>query len=102
MIPQWHINNTVMRERAHGRQAGALLSSSLRSSGDEETGVFAPETASCPLFSSLVPEGFPLGGEVAVAGGDAEEEGVVFFELVGGDEGDACVLAWGVHFAEDF
>ena len=50
----------------------------------------------------MIPEGFPLRGEVPVAGGDAEEEGVVFLELVGGDEGDGVGLAGGVHFAEDF
>jgi len=50
----------------------------------------------------VIPEGLPLGGEVAITRGNAEEEGVVFFELVRGDEGDGLVLPGSVHFAEDF
>jgi hypothetical protein len=47
--------------------------------------------------------GLPLGGKVAVAGWDAEEEGVVLCELVGGDERGVWrfALAGGVHLAED-
>jgi len=43
-----------------------------------------------------------LGGEVSVAGWDAEKEGVVFFEFGRGDEGDGGGLAGSVHFGEDF
>lgn len=101
-IPQRHINDAMMRKGAHRRDRRALLPSPLRSRGDEQPAVFAPIAAVLPLFARLVPEGFPLGGEVAVAGGDAEEEGVVVFEGVRGDEGDGGVLAWRVHFGEDF
>lgn len=92
----------MVREGAHGRQSGALLPSSLRGGADEDADVFAVEAASLPLLAGLVPEGFPLGGEVAEAGGDAEEEGVVFFELVRSDEGDGAGLAGCVHLREDF
>lgn len=101
LVPQRHIDDAVMRERTHRRDGGALLPSALGSGGDEKTAVFAPVGAGLPLLTRLVPEGLPLGGEVAVAGGDAEEKGVVLFELVGRDEGDGFVLAWGVHLAED-
>ena len=80
----------MMRESAHSRQRGAFLSSSLGGRADEETNIFPIVPASLPLLASRVPKGFPLGGEVAVAGWDAEEEGVIFFELVGSDEGDGA------------
>ena len=92
----------MMRKSAHSSQSGALLPSALRCRADEDADVFAVVAASLPLLAGLVPEGFPLGGEVAVAGGDAEEEGVVFFELVRGDEGDGAGLARRVHLREDF
>ena len=90
-----------MRKGAHGRQGRALLTSSLGSGGNEEADVFAPVAARLPLLPGRVPEGLPLGGEVAVTGRDAEEEGVVFGELVGRDEGDGGGLAGGVHLGED-
>ena len=92
----------MVREGAHGRQGRALLSSALRGGADEDTNVFPVEPATLPLLAGLVPEGFPLGGEVAVSGWDTEEEGVVFFELVRGDDRDGAGLAGGVHLGEDF
>ena len=51
----------------------------------------------------MIPEVLPLRGKIAIAGGDAEEEGVVFLKLVRGGEGDGGgVLGGGVHFGEDF
>ena len=101
-IAQGHIDEPVMSKRTHRGKGGALLASTLGSGGDEDADVFTPVAARLPLLAGRVPEGLPLGGEVAVTGGDAEEEGVVFFELVWGDEGDGVGLAGGVHFAEDF
>lgn len=91
-----------MREGAHSCQRRALLSSALGGRTDEDTDILAVEAASLPLLAGLVPEGFPLSGEVAVTGGDAEKEGVVFFELVRGDERDGAGLAGCVHLREDF
>jgi len=101
-IAQRHEDDTMMRKGAHGRKCGTLLASSLRGSRDEETGVLAPVATGLPLLAGRVPEGLPLGGEVAVTGGDAEEEGVVFLELLGGDERDGVGLTGSVHLAEDF
>ena len=92
----------MVRESAHGGQRRALLSSSLRGGADEDTNIFPVESASLPLLAGLVPEGFPLGGEVAVTGWNPKEEGVIFFELVRGDERDGAGLAGGVHLREDF
>ena len=91
-----------MGKGAHAGNGRALLASALGRGRDEDAGVLAPVAAGLPLLAGLVPEGLPLSGEIAVAGGDTEEEGVVFLELLGGDEGDGVGLAGGVHFAEDF
>ena len=91
-----------MRESAHCGQRRALLSSSLRGGADEDTNIFAVKAAGLPLLASLVPESFPLGGEVAVTGWNAKEEGVIFLELVRGDERDGAGLAGCVHLREDF
>lgn len=66
-----------MGKRREGSNRRGLLPTANGAGGDEETGVFAPETARLPLPTGLVPEGLPLGWEVAVASGDAEEETVV-------------------------
>lgn len=92
----------MMRESAYGVRCRGLLSSSLRGGADEDTNIFPVESASLPLLASLVPEGFPLGGEVAVTGRNTKEEGVIFLELVRGDERDGAGLAGGVHLREDF
>jgi hypothetical protein len=42
----------------------------------------------------------PLGGEVSVTGGDAEEEGIVLGEGLRGGDGDVG-LGGGVHLGED-
>ena len=102
LIPQRHEDHAMVSKRAHSRDTGRLLSTAQTGRGYEQAGVFAPEAALLPLAASAVEEGFPLSGKVAVAGGDAEERGVVFLEFGGGDGGDGGVLGWGVHFLEDF
>ena len=92
----------MVRKGAHGRQRRALLAAALGGRRDEDADVLAVVAARLPLLAGLVPKGLPLGGEVAVAGRDAEEEGVVFLELVRGDEGDGGRLAGCVHFGQDF
>lgn len=69
---------------------------------DEDAGVFAPVATGLPLLACLVPESFPLGREVTITGGDAEEEGVIGLEGVGSDERNGGGLAGCVHFGEDF
>ena len=91
----------MVRERAHGRQRRALLPPALRGRRDEEAGVLAVVAARLPLLARVVPKGLPLGGQVAVARRDPEQEGVVLFELVRGDEGDRGRLAGCVHLGQD-
>lgn len=101
-VTQRHVDQSVVRKGAHGRQRRALLSAALGGRRDEEADVLAVEPASLPLLAGLIPEGLPLGWEVAETGWDAEEEGIVFLELIGGDERDGGRLAGCVHFLEDF
>jgi hypothetical protein len=55
-----------------------------------------------PLLASVIPEGSPLRGEVAVASGDAHEEGIVLLEDGRvGDLRDRSVLRRSVHLGQD-
>ena len=102
LVAERHVDDSVVSEGAHGGDGGALLSTALSGSADEEASVLAPEAAGLPLLAGVVPEGPPLGGEVAVAGGNAHEEGVVLLEGRGvGHLGDRAVLFGGVHLGED-
>ena len=100
-VTEGHVDDAVVREGAHGRQRRALLAAALRGRRDEEAGVLAVVAARLPLLARVVPKGLPLGGQVAVARRDAEQEGGVLFELVRGDEGDRGRLAGCVHFGQD-
>lgn len=76
-VAQGHVDNAVVGEGGHGGEGGGLLAAAGGGGGDEEPRVLAVEAARLPLTASAVPEGLPLGGEVAEARGDAEQEGVV-------------------------
>lgn len=100
-VTEWDVNNAVVGEGAHGSNSGGLLTTSHGAGGNEDSGVLAPETASSPEAAGLVPESLPLTWEVAVAGWDANEEGVVGGEDGWGDGWDGCVLWWCVHLGQD-
>lgn len=102
LVPQRHIDHAVMSERAHGRNASGLLPSTDTSGGNEQARVLAPEATLLPLGAGGIEESFPLGGEVAVTGGDAEQDAVVLLELGRCDDRDGRVLWRGVHLLEDF
>lgn len=91
---------TVVSESAHGSNGGRLLTTTQGTRGDEQTGILAPVAAGGPDAAGLVPEGLPLGREVAEAGGDAEEDGVVL-EQVSRLSNGVRGLGRGVHLAED-
>lgn len=88
-----HKDDAVMGQRTHGRQHGALLPTAKRRRAHKDAGVFAPVAALHPLPTGMVPEDLPLGGEVAVAGRDAEQEGVELGQHLGGDVGDVIVFS---------
>ena len=87
-VSQGHVDDAVVSKGAHRRQRRALLSSTLGGGRDEDAGVFAVVATGLPLLAGVIPKGLPLRGEVAETGGDSEQEGVVFLELVGVGEGD--------------
>ena len=101
LVTQRHIDHAVVNEGAHGGQRRALLATALGSGADEDANVLAVVAARLPLLPRLVPKGLPLVREVSESRRDAEEEGVILFELVGGDEGDGAGLAGSVHLGED-
>ena len=93
----------MVGESAHGSESSALLSTALGAGADEQAGVLAPEATGLPLTAGAVPEGPPLRGEVAVAGGNAQEEGIVLLEDGRvADLRDGGVLGGSVHLGQDF
>ena len=100
-VAERDIDDAVVGEGAHGGDGGGFLTAAHGAGADEQAGVFAPEAAALPEAAGRVPECLPLGGEVAVAGGDAEEEGVVGLEDGRGD-GGVVGLGWSVHLGQDF
>ena len=100
-VTQRDIDQAVVGEGAHRRQRRALLAAALGSGADEDANVLAVVAARLPLLPRLVPEGFPLVREITEPRRNAEEEGVILFELVGSDEGDGAGLAGSVHLGED-
>ena len=100
-VTQWYIDDAMMGKGAHCRKGSALLSSPLRSGGNEQATVFTPVTTSEPHLASGIPEGFPLGGEISVTSWNTHKESIVFLELFSGDEWDVFALLRDVHFGED-
>lgn len=69
-----------MRQSRHCAYASRLLTTTGGARGDEKSSIFAPVCASAPLLSGGIPEGLPLGREVAITSGNTEKEGIVFLE----------------------
>lgn len=102
LVAKRNVDNAVVGESAHGSESSALLSTALGAGGNKEAGVLAPEATGLPLAAGAVPEGPPLRGEVAVAGGDAHEEGIVLLEDGGvGNLRDGVVLGGSVHLGQN-
>ena len=102
LVAQGNVDETVVHKRAHAGNGSRLLATAQGARRNEDTGVLSPEGALLPLLARLVPEGLELCGEVAVAGGDAEEDAVEFFEdgwVL--EDGDRRVLGRRVHLVED-
>jgi len=103
LIPQRHINNSMMRQRTHRRHRRTLLPTTLRPRRHKQPSILPPVPTRLPLPTRAVPEGTPLGWEIAIAGRNSEQEGVVLFELFRARElGDRGVFGRRVHFREDF
>lgn len=100
LVAQRDVDQAVVSESAHGSESSRLLTTTKGTGRDEQTGVLAPVATSNPDTAGAVPEGFPLGGEVTVASGDTEEEGVVAEQLVGGGNGVGG-LGGSVHLGQN-
>lgn len=76
-VTQRNVGDAVVNQGGHGSKGGRLLTTSGGGSGNEQTSELAVETTSLPLSTGSIPEGLPLGREVSVAGGDADQKGIV-------------------------
>lgn len=94
-------DNAVVGQGADGVGDGGLLPSSRCASGNEDTSIFVGEATGGPKPAGSIPEGLPLSGEVTVAGGDTEEEGVEVLKFVDGNYW-VLRLGWCMHFGKDF
>lgn len=101
-ISQRNVDHALVHPRAESLESGGFLAAACGSSGDKNTEVLAEESTGLPEATEVVNERLPLGAIVGVAGGDAEEEGVVLGHGVGGGKGNGGVLLWGVHLLQDF
>lgn len=99
LVAQGNVDDAVVRESAHGGDDGAFLTAARGRSRDEDAAVLAPKTAGLPLLAGVVEECLPLGGEVPVASGDAEQERIVALHDGWGNEGGFGGLAGSVHLA---
>lgn len=101
LVAQRYIDHAVVDKGAHGGDDSGLLPASERARGDKGADILAREAARGPDAAGTVPEGLPLGREVAEARGDAEEDRVVVKERLGLDDG-VVRLGGRVHRGEDF
>lgn len=75
-VAEGNIDETMVHECGQRVGDGNLLSTTLGTGGDEDTAHLALESALAPEGAGGVPECLPLNGEVAVTGGNTEEERV--------------------------
>lgn len=102
LVTKGNVDEAVVDESRHGGDSGGLLATTEGTGADEHASVLAPEGALLPLLAGLVPEGLELGGEVAVTGGDTEEDTVESLKLGGVVQGgDVGGLGRSVHLVED-
>lgn len=100
LVAERDVDETVVSEGAHGRKSSGLLTTTLGTGGDEETGILAPVATGSPDSTGLVPESLPLGREVTVTGGDTEENSIILEQSLGLDDGVAG-LGRSVHLSQD-
>lgn len=101
-VTEGNVDDAVVGEGRDGVLSSGLLTTTLGSGRDEDTGHLAPETTGSPLLAGLVPESLPLGGEVSVTGGDTKEEGIVALKDGGVVESrDVGGLGRSVHLGEN-
>lgn len=76
------IDDSMMGQGGQGSKRGALLPTAESASRDKQPRVFSIQSAALPQAAGLVPERLPLRGEIAVAGGNTQQESIVFAKLL--------------------
>lgn len=109
-VPERDIDHPVVDKGGEGVGNGDFLSTTLGASGDKDTAHPASKSRLAPEWTRRVPESLmdpmrhdvphgvrktylPLHGEVTIASGNTEKEGVKVDEVV--REKDGVVWAWG-------
>lgn len=101
LVAQGNVDEAVVSESAHRGKSSGLLTTTLGTGGDEETGVLAPVATRAPDATGLVPEGLPLSREVTVTGRDTEQNSVEG-EEIGGLSNGVASLSRSVHLSQNF
>ena len=102
LVSERNIKQAMMGEGAHMCDDGALLPTTKTGGADEDARVLPPEATGLPEPAGGIPERLPLGGEVAVTRGHAEQEGIVLGQVGRvGECGDVGVLGRSVHLTQD-
>lgn len=101
LVAEGNVDEAVVSEGAHRGKSSGLLTTTLGTGGDEETGVLAPEATSGPDATGLVPEGLPLSREVTVTGRDTEQNSVEG-EEIGRLNNGVAGLGRSVHLGQNF
>jgi len=83
LIPQRHVDHTVVNEGAQRVLDRLFLTASLSCHHDKKPGVFTGESTGSPETAGRIPERLPLSGDVSESSGDAEKESVVGGEDIG-------------------
>jgi len=81
-VPKRDINHSVVDEGRKGVGDGDFLPTTLGAGGDKHTAHLASKSRLAPERACRVPESLPLHREVTIAGGNAEEEGIIIDEVV--------------------
>ena len=87
LVAERNEGDAMVSQSAHGVHGGRFLTTAQAAGREEDTGLLAPVATPGPDAARLVPEGLPLGREVAVPGGDAKQDGVIFEECLGCSDG---------------
>ena len=81
-VAQRHKDHAMVNQCRYGAKYRCLLSSAGSPGGDEYPHELAMEGVTPPELTSPVPEGFPLGREIAVSRRNTKKETIVVGKLV--------------------
>lgn len=85
LVSERNVDDAVVGKGGDGVKSSDFLPTTLGTSGNEETSVFAGKSTLSPETTGGVDERLPLGGEVSVTGRDTEEESIIRLQDRGSD-----------------